>query len=117
MNFHGPKTQILLEASATDDHATVYTVPAGKKFYLVNAGISTDGGAVGSVKGCIHNALGVVQKTIGEMKIGATALVFPSIPFSPNYPVVLIAGWYMCIHSDAASLRGTLSIFGIETDA
>ena len=116
MDFHGPRTQILLEASATDDHAIVYTVPDGKIFHLISAGTSTDGGAVGTVKACIHNALGVVQKTIGKMKIGATTLVFPSIPFSPNWPVKLIAGWYMCIHSDAASLEGTLSIFGLEVD-
>ena len=117
MQFHIPGTQILLEASATDDDVVVYTVPVGKIFHLVSAGTSTDGGAVGTVKGCIHNALDVVQKTIGAMKIGATTLVFPSIPFSPCWPVIMTAGWNMCVHSDAAILEGTLSIFGIEADA
>lgn len=117
MFFDGPRTQILLEASITNDHVAVYTVPVGKKFWLISASTSTDGGAVGTVKGCIHNALGVTQKTIGAMKIGATTLVFPSIPFNPAYPVEMPAGWYMCVHSDVASLEGTLSIFGFEVDA
>ena len=117
MFFDGPRTQILLEASITNDHVPVYTVPAGKKFWLISAGTSTDGGATGSVKGCIHNELDVIQKTIGRMKVGATTLVFPSIPFQPSWPVEMPAGWYLCIHSDAASLEGTLSIFGFEVDA
>jgi len=117
MEFHGPRTQILLEASAINDDVTVYTVPVGKKFLLVSAGTSTDGGAIGSIKGCITDDLDVIQKTIGAMKIGATTLVFPSIPFSPGWPVTLIAGWKMCVHSDAALLEGTLSIFGFEVDA
>jgi len=117
MEFHGPRTQILLEASATNDDVVVYTVPAGKKFWLISAGVHSDGGAVGTVKGCIHNALDVIQKTIGRIKVGATALVFPSVPFQPSYPVEMSAGWYMCIHSDVGSLEGTLSIFGFEVDA
>ena len=117
MEFHGPRTQILLEASATNDDVKVYTVRDGKKFWLISAGVNTDGAAVGTVKACIHNALDVVQKTIGRIKVGATALVFPSIPFQPAYPVEMPAGWYMCIHSDAGSLEGTLSIFGMEVDA
>jgi len=117
MEFHGPRTQILLEDSAINEDVTVYTVPVGKKFYLISAGTSTNGGAIGSIYACVKNALGVVQKTIGAMKIGATTLVFPSIPFSPGWPVTLTAGWYMCVHSDAALLEGTLSIFGFEVDA
>jgi len=116
MDFYGPRTQILLEDSAINDDVIVYTVPVGKIFHLISAGVSTDGGAIGTVKGCIHNELDVLQKTIGKMKIGATTLVFPSIPFSPNWPVKMIAGWYLCIHSDAVLLEGTLSIFGLEVD-
>jgi len=117
MEFHGPRTQILLEEAAINDDVVVYTVPVGKKFYLVSAGTSSNGAAVGTVKACIHNELDVIQKTIGAMKIGATALVFPSIPFSPSWPVEMTAGWYMCVHSDTALLEGTLSIFGMEVDA
>ena len=116
MDFHGPSTQILLEASAINEDVIVYTVPVGKIFYLISAGTSTNGGAVGNIKGCIRNDLNVVQKTIGAMKIGATTLVFPSIPFSPGWPVKMTAGWNMCVHSDAAILEGTLSIFGLEVD-
>ena len=116
MDFHGPSTQILLEDSATDDETIIYTVPVNKIFHLISAGTSTDGGAIGTVRGCIKNALGVIQKTIGLMKVGATTLVFPSIPFSPGWPVKMTAGWNMCIHSDAAILEGTLSIFGLEVD-
>ena len=117
MEFHSPRTQILLEDSAIDEETIVYTVPVNKIFYLVSAGTSSGGEAIGKVKACIHNALGVIQKTIGAMKIGATTLVFPSIPFSPCWPVEMPAGWYMCIHSDAATLEGTLSIFGFEVNA
>jgi len=116
MQFHELGTQILLEDSAINEDVIVYTVPVNKIFHLVSAGTSTNGGAIGTVKGCIRNASNVVQKTIGKMKIGATTLVFPSIPFSPCWPVKMTAGWNMCIHSDAAILEGTLSIFGIETD-
>ena len=117
MEFHGPRTQILKEVSVTNGDATIYTVPVGKKFWLISAGTSTDGGATGAVKACIYNDLAVLQKTIVAMKIGATTLVFPSIPFQPAYPVEMQAGWYMCVHSDAASLEATLSIFGMEVDA
>ena len=116
MEFHGPSTQILLEASIINDHIAVYTVPEGKIFHLISAGTSTNGAAVGTVRGCIKNDLGVIQKTIGLMKIGATTLVFPSIPFSPCWPVKMTAGWYLCVHSDALVLEGTLSIFGLEVD-
>lgn len=117
MEFHGERTQILTEGSVTEGDLTVYTVPEGKKFWLVSAGTSTDGGATGAIKACIYNALAVLQKTIGAMKIGATTLVFPSVPFQPGYPVEMLAGWYMCVHSDSASLEATLSIFGFEVDA
>jgi len=117
MFFDGPRTQILTEGAVIEGDLTIYTVPEGKKFWLISAGTSTDGGATGSIKGCIYNALDVLQKTIGAMKIGATTLVFPSIPFQPGWPVEMPAGWYMCIHSDAGSLEGTLSIFGFEVDA
>ena len=117
MEFHIPGTQILLEDSAINEDVIVYTVPVGKIFYLVSAGTGTNGGAVGTVKGCIRNASNVVQKTIGKMKIGATTLVFPSIPFQPSWPVKMTAGWYLCVHSDALVLEGTLSIFGLEVDA
>ena len=53
MDFHGPSTQILLEDSAINDEAIVYTVPVGKIFHLISAGTSTNGGAIGTVKGCI----------------------------------------------------------------
>jgi hypothetical protein len=116
MYFYGPRTQILLQESAENESIAVYTVPENKIFNLISAALETDGGAVGTVKGCIRDENDVVQVTFGSIKIGATTLVFPSSPFSPNWPIELIEGWDLCVSSSAASLIATLNIFGYEVD-
>jgi len=116
MEFHGPRTQILLQATAENETVVVYTVPENKIFYLISAILETDGGAVGSVKGCIRDDNEEVLSCFGAIKVGATTLVFPSSPFSPNWPVEMLSGWDLVAISDAASLQASLNIFGLEVD-
>lgn len=117
MEFHGPRTQILAVDSAVNTTQVVYTVPAGKKFYLISSDLDSDGGAVGIVTGVIRDAIPTDQKNINQIRIGATGQVIPMDHFAPGWPIELPENWDIAVVSDTALLTGTLSIQGYEVDA
>lgn len=116
MNFYGPRTQILKQDSVAGSTTVVYTVPTGKKFWLVSSLVTTDGSAIGSVRGVIRNESAVIQEVIGQITLKSLPVVCPGCPFNPCFPVELLEGWDLAIISDAGSLIGVLNIFGFEVD-
>lgn len=116
MDFHGDRTQILDKGVATNATVVIYTVPANKKFHLISALTTSNGGAVGDVEAVIRNDSDVVQKQIGFIHVGAAALNCPGCPFDPGFAPVLEAGWDLAIISSVALLEGGLNIFGLEVD-
>jgi hypothetical protein len=116
MDFSGPRDQKLLEGSVAGSTTVIYTVPAGKIFWLVASLVTTDGVAGGIVRGVIRNASDVIQMAIGQITVGAPSLVCPGCPFIPGWPIKLTEGWDLAIISDAGSLVGVLNVFGFETD-
>jgi hypothetical protein len=117
MDFYGDKTQILAEDSAVNATQVVYTVPAGKRFYLISSDLDTDAGAVGIVSAVIQDGTPTIQKYINQIRVGATAQVIHMDHSPLNYPIEIPAGWEIAVISDTALLTGTLSIFGFETNA
>ena len=118
MEFHDPdRVQILAEDSAVNTTTVVYTVPAGKKFYLISSDLDTDGGAVGIVTGVIQDGTPTIQKNINQIRVGATAQVIPMDHAEPGWPIEIPAAWEIAVISDTALLTGTLSIFGYEVNA
>ncbi len=117
MEFHGPRTQILKEAAVTNDTAVVYTVPAGKKFFLIESMLKTDAGAAGVGHGEIRTALDVRIRYINFIDVitndQAVAL---ADHFEPGWPVELAVGEDIAVTSDVASLEAQLNIFGFEVD-
>lgn len=117
MEFHGPRDQILAEDSAVNATVVVYTVPAGKKFYLISSELDTDGGAVGIVQGAIQDGTPTIQRYTNQIRVGAINLVIPMMIYTPGWPIEIPEAWEIVVISDTALLTGTLSIFGYETDA
>lgn len=111
MQFYGPRTQILATDDAVNTTTVVYTVPAGKKFYLIYSKTISDGGAAGIVTAEIRNATAVSQIRLGKLNAAG------SDNFQPNWPIEIPATWDIAITSDTALLEGTLDIFGYEVDA
>lgn len=116
MDFHGPRTQILENDTAENTTTVVYTVPVGKTFWLVEAELSCDAGAIGISKASIRNELDVYQRSICCVKIGATATAIKADHFNPGFPVELKTGWDIIVESDVSGLVSALSIFGFEVD-
>jgi hypothetical protein len=117
MDFSGPRTQKLLEASATNETVVLYTVPAEKVFWLVSSEIRSDGGAVGEGRILIRDAGDVIKFDVGYIKIGVTTENVPSIPYTPSWPIEIGAGWDIAVISGAASLIVGAEVFGFEVDA
>lgn len=117
MEFHGPKEQKLIDVSATNETVVAYTVPAGKRAYIVSCEARSDGGAVGEGRVVIRNASDVIQFDIGYIKIGATTNNVPGIPYCPAWPIEIGAGWDIAVISGAASLIVGAEVFLIEADA
>jgi hypothetical protein len=111
MQFYGPRTQILDTDSAVNTTTIVYTVPAGKKFYLIWAKTLSDGGAAGTVYAAIRDGGAVEQTRIGRRDASGAD------DFQPGWPIELPATWDIVIVSGAALLTGELDIFGYEVDA
>ena len=119
MEFHGPRTQILTEANIANGNITVYTVPAGKKFYLIEASLHVTTGtpASGLGNGSIHNDLDVHQRDIVHIEVGANPQTVLADHFNPGWPVELLAGWTIQADSSAAAVVVDCDIFGLEVDA
>lgn len=117
MYFDGPRTQILTGGQADNSTVAAYTVPVGKKFYLISAMVRTDGGAAGEVRGLIRNAADAIQCGLGHIACKTLVGMINSAPFEPGWPVELAEGWDIAIASSAAGLLGGIDIFGYEVDA
>lgn len=116
MEFHGPRTQKLIEDNATDETAVLYTVPSGKKFWLISAMLSTDGGAVGYATIEIRNDSDVRQIRTNKVDVESAIGLETADHFEPGWPVELLEGWDIAIISSAASLVASGDIFGYETN-
>jgi len=118
MNFHGPRTQIFKEAIVTDDTVVVYTVPVGKKFFLVESMLVTDAGAGSGVAFVeIRNVEDVHIRHINNVRIKSQAGVILADHFEPGWPVELPAGWDIALTSSVANLITEIDLFGFETNA
>lgn len=118
MEFHGPRTQILEEVAVTEDIAVVYTVPEGKKFFLIESMLITNAGANGIAHAEIRSALNVHIRDINFVHVRANnqGIVFAD-HFEPGWPVEMSAGEDIAVTSDTASLEAQCDLFGFEVDA
>ena len=121
MNFqklYGTLDQIIDEAVATDETVVVYTVPAGKKFDLVEAMLVTDAGATGTGSVEIRSPADAHIRHLCHMDVRENNKgVVPADHFQPCYPLTLTAGQDIAVVSDSASLEAQCDIFGFESDA
>lgn len=118
MDFHGGRTQIRTEGTATNATVVAYTVPAGRKFFLIEAMLNTDAGAVGSAYAEIRNALDVHVRNICFVNVQAvTEGVVLGDHFEPGFPVELAEGETVAVVSGVALLVAQLGISGFEVGA
>jgi len=104
MEFHGPRTQILDEGTATNATVIIYTVPANKIFWLMEALLTVDGGAAGQARIEIRNATDVHVRDVCRIEVVTAVGVAPSDHFQPQYAIEIPAGYDITIISGAASL-------------
>ncbi len=117
MEFHDPdRVQIILDDEATNETTVVYTVPAGKKFYLIESTLHVTAGAVGFAEVRIRNDSDVIQRHTNSIFI-TILQVAPADHFCPNWPIELPAGWDIAVISSVAGLTVECDIFGYETNA
>ena len=118
MEFHGERTQIILEEVATDETVVVYTVPTGKKFWLIEAMLVTDAGATGTAEVEIRSATDVHLRHIcwADVRSNNQGIVLGD-HFEPGWPVEMSAGQDIAVTSGAASLEAQADIFGLLVDA
>ncbi len=118
MDFHGPRTQILVEKIATDETVIVYTVPVEKEFHLVEAMLRTDAGATGEAEVGIRDENDVHVRHICNMDVRENNKgVVPADHFEPAFAPVIPAGYDIVVISDSASLAAQCDLFGFETPA
>jgi hypothetical protein len=97
------KTTIVAQNAITNGTVTVYTVPAGKTFYLVGGNLGVQGSGSGS----------------GEALVGGVALAVLSIvnsttsnPITLAVPMPFAAGTVFQVLSTSANVAATFSLFG-----
>ncbi len=116
MEFHGPRTQILDEGIATNQTTIVYTVPANKKFFLVESMVHPTTVAIGIGYVEIRNGSGVRVRHLNQINIDTQIGESPADHFNPGWPVELPEGYDITIVSNAAGLTVEGDIFGFEVD-
>lgn len=117
MEFHGPRTQILAENTATNATVIVRTVPAGKKFFLIESMLSTNGGAAGIAQVAIRDAADAHVRYINRIDSLSAVGAAPADHFEPGWPVELPAGYDITVISGVGALIAEAGIFGYEVDA
>jgi len=118
MEFHGPRTQIFKEIIATNETLVVYTVPTGKKFYLVESMLVMDAGATGEGYVEVRSPTNVHIRHINHVDVRENNKgVIPGDHFEPGWPVELTVGENIAVVSDSASLAAECDVFGFEVDA
>ena len=118
MEFHGPRTQILEEGKATDEAVVVYTVPVGKKFYMIESILVVDAGATGTAQVEIHTEAHVHIRHLNWMMIRENNKgIIPADHCHPAWPIEMSAGEHIMVSSNAAFLEAQCDIFGFEVDA
>ena len=118
MNFDGPRTQILTEAIATNETVVVYTVPVGKKFFLIETMLVMDAGATGTGEVEIRSDAGAHIRHVCNINIRENNKgIVPSDHFEPGWPIEMSEGQDISVMSDTASLAAQCDIFGFEVDA
>ena len=118
MEFHGPRTQIIDEATAVNETTIVYTVPSGKKFFLIESMLKTDAGATGTAEVEIRDNSDVHLRDINFMDVRENNKgVIPADHFNPCWPIEMSEGEDICVISDSASLEAQADIFGFEVNA
>ena len=117
MEFHGPRTQILAEKTATDSSEIVYTVPVGKKFFMIESILVVDAGATGNAEVEIHTPTHVHIRHLNWISIRENNKgIIPADHCEPSWPIELLAGQHIMVTSDTASLEAQADIFGFETN-
>lgn len=118
MEFHGPRTQIFREAKIIDGTIIVYTVPTGKKFFLIESALVTDAGATGSAFVEIRDVLDAHVRHINFMDVRSNNQgIVGADHFEPGWPVEMAAGEDIAVQSSTSSLEAECDIFGFEVDA
>ncbi len=117
MNFDGPRTQIIAEGKATDASVVVYTVPVGKKFWLIESMLVTDAGATGTAEVEWQDELGVHVRHFNFMDVRENNKgVIPADHFEPDWPIEMGPCCTIVVISDSASLEAQCDLFGFEVD-
>lgn len=104
-------------AGAINQELTLYTVPAGKKFYLLSAFIHNYEATASTGLGTLFFDGDAVTNRILTMKGTSTATATMSSSSSYPLPVLFTAGSTIEIKSDAANLVTTGIITGYEVNA
>lgn len=118
MEFHGARTQIIDEAVATNATVVAYTVPTGKKFFLVECMLVTDAGATGNGMIELRTDLDVHIRHLCDMDVRENNKgVIPADHFNPCWPIEMSAGQDIAVTSDSGSLAAQCDFFGFEVDA
>ncbi len=118
MEFHGPRTQILDEAVATNETVIVYTVPVGKKFFLIEAMLVMDAGATGVGEVEIRSVANAHIRHICHMDVRENNKgIITSDHFEPGWPVEMSIGQNIAVSSNTGSLEAQCDIFGFEVNA
>jgi hypothetical protein len=108
--------EIYATASANNSTVAVYTVPANKRFYLFNAGVSVRSvtPAVGDASFYLDNGLGVVIWRFGRAMIltGDSKLY----NYSFYMPMIIPATYRLIISSFVAGIIIEGSIHGVLVD-
>ena len=118
MEFDGLKTQITLEDTVANGIQIIYTVPANKKFFLIEATLITDAGAVPGI--CTieyRNGSDVHVRHLCALDIRSAVGVIPADHFEPGWPIEIPEGFDIVVTSDTGSLTADGDIVGFEVDA
>jgi hypothetical protein len=109
-------TRITKKANAINSTSVIYTVPAGKVFFLVSAFIESYiiAGTVNSV-GELH--INSTTNSVARLRVSGAAGTADSISVSFSIPVKLIADETLKIIASAANFSSECSITGYEVDA
>ncbi len=122
MRFFGPRsnrTQIFLEVGVTNGTAIVYTVPADKLLYLIEASLhlTSVNPATGLAEVSVRNAADEHVRDLCSIDIGSNPPFVPTDHFEPAYFVEVPAGYDIVVTSSAASLAAEGDIFGFLVKA
>ena len=117
MNLYGPITQILLRTLVTDGIEVCYTVPVGKKFYLVSSMLQTNAGSTGNANVRLRNESNedIIHLNCMDVRSNNQGIV-PGDHYTPAFPLKMTAGQNIVVESGSAGLQAESDLFGAEVN-